>query len=122
MPKKVPYYSNDRKLFPMTKTEYVKRGSRWVPVSTETEMISRRQAGYVLTRAGFRSSVPIVWSVGTSIGTMSRMIRFRPSAPTVAAGRYGTSIGRRGMRTMCGLRGRVPRRRQRGSGAETAGK
>ena len=52
MPKKVPYYSNDRKLFPMTKTEYVKRGSRWVPVSTETEMISRRQAGYVFDPRG----------------------------------------------------------------------
>lgn len=52
MAKKVPYYSNDRKLFPMTKTEYVKCGSRWVPVSTETEMISRRQAGNVLDPRG----------------------------------------------------------------------
>lgn len=25
MAKKIPYYSNDRKLFPMTKTEYVKK-------------------------------------------------------------------------------------------------
>ena len=30
MAKKVPYYSNDRKLFPMTKTEYVRRGGRLV--------------------------------------------------------------------------------------------
>lgn len=35
MAKKVPYYSNDRKLFPVTKTEYVKRGSRWFPVAQE---------------------------------------------------------------------------------------
>ena len=52
MAKKIPYYSNDRKLFPMTKTEYVKRGSRWFPVAREQEMISRKQAGYVLDKRG----------------------------------------------------------------------
>lgn len=52
MAKKIPYYSNDRKLFPMTKTEYVKRGSRWFPVAREQEMISRKQAGYVLDKHG----------------------------------------------------------------------
>ena len=52
MAKKVPYYSIDRKLFPMTKTEYVRRGGRWFPVSREREMISRKQAGYVLDKHG----------------------------------------------------------------------
>ncbi len=52
MSKKIPYYSNDRKLFPMTKTEYVRRGGRWFPVSREREMISRKQAGYVLDKHG----------------------------------------------------------------------
>ena len=52
MAKKVPYYSNDRKLYPMTKTEYVNRGGRWFPVSREQEMISRKQAGYVLDKHG----------------------------------------------------------------------
>lgn len=52
MAKKVPYYSNDRKLFPMTKTEYLKSGSKWIPVSKESEFISRKQAGYVLDKRG----------------------------------------------------------------------
>ena len=39
MAKKVPYYSNDRKLFPMVKTEYIKSGSKWIPVSREGEFI-----------------------------------------------------------------------------------
>lgn len=52
MAKKVPYWSNDRKIIPMKKTDYVKRGSRWVPVNEETEMISRKQAGYILDPRG----------------------------------------------------------------------
>lgn len=52
MAKKIPYYSNDRKLFPMTKTEYVKSGSKWIPVRQEKELISRKQAGYVLDKRG----------------------------------------------------------------------
>lgn len=52
MAKKIPYYSNDRKLFPMTKTEYVKSGSKWIPVRQEKELISRKQVGYVLDKHG----------------------------------------------------------------------
>lgn len=52
MAKKVPYYSPDRKIYPMTKTDYVKRGSRWVEVSKETELISRNQTKYVLNKQG----------------------------------------------------------------------
>lgn len=52
MAKRVPFNSWDRKLFPMTKTDYVKSGSRWVAVNQEKKMISRRQAGYVLDSRG----------------------------------------------------------------------
>lgn len=37
---------------PDDETEYVKRGSLWFPVSREQEMISRKQAGYVLDKHG----------------------------------------------------------------------
>lgn len=52
MAKKVPYYSPDRKIYPMTKTDYVKRGSRWVEVNKETELISLNQTKNVLNKRG----------------------------------------------------------------------
>lgn len=52
MSKRIPYWSNDRKLFPMTKTDYVRRGNRWVPVDEETELISRKQTGYIFNKLG----------------------------------------------------------------------
>lgn len=52
MAKKVPYYSDERRLYPWTKTKYVKRGSKWIPVAQEKELVSRRQAGYVLDKRG----------------------------------------------------------------------
>ena len=52
MAKRIPYWSNERKLFPMTKTSYVRSGSRWVPVDEETELISRTQTGYIFDKRG----------------------------------------------------------------------
>ena len=58
MAKKLHYYDIDYKYIPMRKTEYVKRGKRWLPVKSEKELISRRQAGYILDPRGlpFESS------------------------------------------------------------------
>ena len=109
MAKKVPYYSNDRKLFPMTKTEYVKRGSRWFPVSREQEMISRKQAGYVLDKHGLPFERSHRLEKRDNTGTTSRMTRFRPYLPTDSKSLNGTSIGIRGTKTTYGRRGAVMR-------------
>lgn len=52
MAHKIPYYSNDRQIIPMTQTDYVKRGSRWVAVSSETQNISRNQSKMILDKKG----------------------------------------------------------------------
>lgn len=52
MAKRIPYYSPDRKLYPVTKTDYVKRGGRWIPVNVENEMVSYKQTGYILDKRG----------------------------------------------------------------------
>ncbi len=52
MAKRLPYWDNDRRIFPMTKTDYVKCGSKWVPVKQETSCISRNQTKYVLSKQG----------------------------------------------------------------------
>ena len=109
MAKKVPYYSNDRKLFPMTKTEYVKRGSRWFPVSREQEMISRKQAGYVLDKHGLPFERSHRLEKRDKYRHTSRMTRFRPYLPTDSKSLNGTSIGIRGTKTTYGRRGAVMR-------------
>lgn len=55
---KLHYYDLDYKYIPMTKTDYVKHGKKWFPVSSEKRLISRRQASYVLDSHGlpFESS------------------------------------------------------------------
>lgn len=50
--KRLRYYDNDRPIFPMTKTEYVKCGSKWVAVKQETTTISRNQTKNVLSKQG----------------------------------------------------------------------
>ena len=52
MAKRIPYWSNDRKLYPMTKTDYVKKGGKWVKVNETKELISRNQSKNVLNKAG----------------------------------------------------------------------
>ncbi len=51
-PKRVSVYSSKHRHIPMTKTDYVKKGSKWVPIHEEQEMISREQAGWILDNAG----------------------------------------------------------------------
>lgn len=52
MAKRLPYYSNDKPIIPMTKTDYVLRGGKWVAVNQETKNISRNQAKNVLSKQG----------------------------------------------------------------------
>lgn len=50
--KRLPYYHKDKRYIPMTKTTFVKRGSRWIPTNTETDVLSREQASWVLDKRG----------------------------------------------------------------------
>ncbi len=50
--KKYSVYSSQHRHIPMTKTDYVKKGSKWVPIHTESELVSREQAGWILGNAG----------------------------------------------------------------------
>lgn len=52
MAKRIPYWSNDRKIFPMTKTDYVKKGGKGVKVNETKELISRNQSKNVLNKTG----------------------------------------------------------------------
>lgn len=52
MAKKYHYYDNKHKHFPLKKTTYVKRGSRWVESDVENSIISREQTKYVLDKRG----------------------------------------------------------------------
>ena len=40
------------KHIPMTKTEYVKKSGKWVPVKVEKDIISHQQAKWVLSKTG----------------------------------------------------------------------
>ena len=46
--KRYKWDDNNRPLYPVTKTDYVKRGGRWIPVNQETELLSLKQTGYIL--------------------------------------------------------------------------
>ena len=50
--RKVSVYSSKHRHIPMTKTDYVRQGGRWVPVHEEREMVSREQAGWILGSTG----------------------------------------------------------------------
>lgn len=43
---------SDKPIFPMTKTDYVKKGSKWSPVNTEESKISQNQTKMVLAEEG----------------------------------------------------------------------
>lgn len=109
MAKKVPYYSNDRKLFPMTKTEYVRRGGRWFPVSREREMISRKQAGYVLDKHGLPFERSHRLEKRDRYRHNEPYDTFSSISPDGQKNRNGTSIGIRVTKTICGRRGAVMR-------------
>lgn len=122
MAKKIPYYSNDRKLFPMTKTEYIKSGSKWLPVSRESEFISRKQAGYVLDKHGLPFERSHRLEKRDKYSITSRMTRFPLFPPTVGKSPNGMSIGMQDTKTTYGRRGAVMRQNWVGNGArETRG-
>lgn len=50
--KRVSVYSSQHKHIPMTKKDFVKRGSKWVKINEEQDTISREQAGWILGNAG----------------------------------------------------------------------
>ncbi len=50
--KHIPYWHKDKRYIPMTKTTFVKRGSKWIPTNTESNLISSEQAGWVLNKHG----------------------------------------------------------------------
>ena len=50
--KRYSVYSSKHRHIPMTKTDYVKKGSKWVPIHEERELVSREQAGWILGNAG----------------------------------------------------------------------
>lgn len=52
MAKRLPYYSSDKPIIPMTKTDYVLRNGRWTAVKSETTKISRNQTKNVLSKVG----------------------------------------------------------------------
>ncbi len=52
MAKRLPYYDNNKPIIPMTKTDYVRRGGKWVEVNSETRNISRNQTKNVLSKQG----------------------------------------------------------------------
>ena len=52
MSKHFKAYDPRHKHIPMTKTEYVKVGSKWMKVKTEKEIISNQQASWVLSKSG----------------------------------------------------------------------
>lgn len=41
MAKRLRYYDNDKKYIPMTRTNYVRFGSRWKVINEEKSLISR---------------------------------------------------------------------------------
>ena len=45
-------YSARHRHIPMTKTDYIRQGSKWVPIHEEHELVSREQAGWILDNAG----------------------------------------------------------------------
>lgn len=50
--KHIPYWHKDKRYIPMTKTTFAKRDSKWIPTNTESDMISREQASWVLDKHG----------------------------------------------------------------------
>lgn len=50
--KKYRVYSTKHRHIPMTKTDYVKKGSKWVETHKEKELISHEQAGLILSNKG----------------------------------------------------------------------
>lgn len=52
MAKKYHAWDLRHKHIPMTKTEYVKSGSKWVKVNSEKSIISEEQAKWVLSKTG----------------------------------------------------------------------
>lgn len=49
---RVSVFSSKHKHIPMTKTDYVKQGGEWKPISVEHKIISDEQAGRILGSAG----------------------------------------------------------------------
>ena len=50
--KRVSVYSADHKHIPITRTDYVKRGGKWVKTGSETYMGSRNNAQLTLSKQG----------------------------------------------------------------------
>lgn len=55
---KPKYYEADYPLYPLTKTDYIKKGKKWEPVNIEKSIISRKQTKFVFDKTGlpFESS------------------------------------------------------------------
>lgn len=52
MSRRLHYYDSDYKYIPMTRTDYVKDGSKWKPIKSKKELISRNQSKLVLNNIG----------------------------------------------------------------------